>query len=581
MPSYPITAVIPRVQYIATSNQVVFSYGWPIFEANDLKVYKTPAGSEPSDVDNLLVLNVQYTVSGVNNPAGGNVTLLTPANMGDIITIIRDIPVDRQINYSNGNPINADALNEDFDRCIMMIQDVQVYLQELVTKYQITDINQPQSLNLPHLAQNYVWQGGPNDTVIAVTNDCEDDGCSTLRSELANESAGGGAGAYIVGYYDELKGSTTVGDELDDLNNNFNQQILSILQFGATNDGLTDTTPALNSAYQFCSDNEIGILTFPPGTYRFDSQPDMAPPQLKILGASTVSTLIQRNYTPVGALGVFYCENAMIGVIGFSFTAINDTQGGSAVSITADANNVNANMQITIQVQASAGVASFDYGVYMSAETTFNIYDINLALATDDTAIGGALLQSVIGGNLTGGFSEENGGTGDLIIRGASNTNPSRGLTINMGKISNLLLDEISDSVLTLGTVQDIINTVDTDSITIYGKRTGVYQTFWSNSQVIMQNDFVGNPITDGYQTFPNGLIMQWLECDVVNGGSVNFFLPTPFLSVNLGVYSIAPFDGGDLGEVYSVQANNTLTTIRLNNDGLAAHKVKVIVIGR
>jgi hypothetical protein len=113
MATITVGDVTPRAQYTATSGQTVFAYTFPIFADGDLKVY---IGST------LQTLTTHYTVSGAATSNGGNVTLVTGATAGDIVTIYRDIPVSRTSDYQASGDLLAETLNDDFDKTVMMAQ---------------------------------------------------------------------------------------------------------------------------------------------------------------------------------------------------------------------------------------------------------------------------------------------------------------------------------------------------------------------------------------------------------------------------------------------------------------------------
>jgi hypothetical protein len=113
MATITVGDVTPRAQYTATSSQTVFAYTFPIFADGDLKVY---IGST------LQTLTTHYTVSGAATSNGGNVTLVTGATAGDVVTIYRDIPVSRTSDYQASGDLLAETLNDDFDKTVMMAQ---------------------------------------------------------------------------------------------------------------------------------------------------------------------------------------------------------------------------------------------------------------------------------------------------------------------------------------------------------------------------------------------------------------------------------------------------------------------------
>lgn len=118
MPSYPISVTTARIQYTATGGQTVFPYNFPIFDEDHLVVQRTRSGTVTT-----LALTTDYTVSGVDVETGGNVTLVTGATAGDIITIYRSVPLQRLTDYQTAGDFEADTVNMDFDLLWMAQQD--------------------------------------------------------------------------------------------------------------------------------------------------------------------------------------------------------------------------------------------------------------------------------------------------------------------------------------------------------------------------------------------------------------------------------------------------------------------------
>jgi len=109
-----INDTTPRAQYTATSGQTVFSVPFEFFSNSDLVVYQNTT---------LKTLTTHYTVTGAGVTGGGSITLVTGATAGDVITIIRDIPVKRITDFPSSGPFNIEALNSDLDRLTAMIRE--------------------------------------------------------------------------------------------------------------------------------------------------------------------------------------------------------------------------------------------------------------------------------------------------------------------------------------------------------------------------------------------------------------------------------------------------------------------------
>ena len=106
----------PRDQYTATSGQTVFPYTFEISASGDIVVLQNGA-----------ILNEgtgagQYGISGVGSDSGGNITLVTGATAGAVITLYRDMALDRLTSYTNGGDFLAADVNNDFDRLWLALQ---------------------------------------------------------------------------------------------------------------------------------------------------------------------------------------------------------------------------------------------------------------------------------------------------------------------------------------------------------------------------------------------------------------------------------------------------------------------------
>lgn len=105
----------PRNQYTATAGQTVFPYTFLIYESDSLDVVQNNV---------TLQLGIDYTVSGVGNENGGNVTLLNPAALDDFITITRNMDFDRETDYQDSGQFLAETVNIDFNRLWLAAQQL-------------------------------------------------------------------------------------------------------------------------------------------------------------------------------------------------------------------------------------------------------------------------------------------------------------------------------------------------------------------------------------------------------------------------------------------------------------------------
>lgn len=109
----PVTIQSPVITYTANGSVTSFAFPFRVIKQSDLYVYA-----------NGVQVSTGFTVSGINNPSGGNVVFtVAPAN-GTLIRLQRGTSLDRATDYVEGGQLASDTLDNDFDRIVMMIQDV-------------------------------------------------------------------------------------------------------------------------------------------------------------------------------------------------------------------------------------------------------------------------------------------------------------------------------------------------------------------------------------------------------------------------------------------------------------------------
>lgn len=105
----------PRNLSTAAPGATEFPYDFKILEASHLLV----------QVDGVTkALNVDYTVDGVGNNAGGNVTFLAPLAGGESVLRKRNMPFSRSIDYQQLGDFGSSTMNSDQDAPVMMVQQV-------------------------------------------------------------------------------------------------------------------------------------------------------------------------------------------------------------------------------------------------------------------------------------------------------------------------------------------------------------------------------------------------------------------------------------------------------------------------
>ncbi|HGT0848567.1 TPA: phage tail fiber protein [Enterobacter kobei] len=107
----------PYIIYNANGLTTVFPFEFYIINAGDIQISI-----------NGTVVTSGYSVTGVGNIKGGDVTFLTPPASGSVVMLERMVPTYRLTDYQDNGDLLADTVNKDFDRLWMAIQRSFIYL---------------------------------------------------------------------------------------------------------------------------------------------------------------------------------------------------------------------------------------------------------------------------------------------------------------------------------------------------------------------------------------------------------------------------------------------------------------------
>lgn len=221
-----------RDQYTATSGQTVFPYTFEIFDKDDVVVIQNST---------TLAEGTNYTVSGVGNNNGGNITLTVGATAGDTITVYRDMAYQRLTDYQTSGDFLAQEVNDDFDRLWLAVQQNEEVDSRAVRK-PITDADSV-NMELPAAATRASKLLGFD--------------ASGNVSTVATTAGDASSMIYQAGYTGSVQ--RTVENKLD--------EAVSVKDFGAKGDGSTDDTAAFNLAIA----SGAGAIYIPSGTYKVSS----------------------------------------------------------------------------------------------------------------------------------------------------------------------------------------------------------------------------------------------------------------------------------------------------------------------
>src|ERR1700674_3741444 len=123
--------LLPNIQYVSAGGQTVFPYPFPITLDADLIVVINGV-TQPTGLG--------YTLSGQGNPTGGNLTFPVGQLAGTIITLFRDVEIQRITQIQQNSGFSSTAFNAEFNQIYLIMQQ----LDEAISfSLQIPNTNNP------------------------------------------------------------------------------------------------------------------------------------------------------------------------------------------------------------------------------------------------------------------------------------------------------------------------------------------------------------------------------------------------------------------------------------------------------
>ena len=114
----------PRVNYTINDGdeqKTRFEFNFPVLNKQDIKVIT----SDGIELNN-------YTVTILKETIGGHIDLSQPLSVGTRITIYRHMTYNRQTIFRENEDFRASVINEEFDRIIMLLQQVGRYSKDSI-----------------------------------------------------------------------------------------------------------------------------------------------------------------------------------------------------------------------------------------------------------------------------------------------------------------------------------------------------------------------------------------------------------------------------------------------------------------
>ncbi|WP_112288783.1 hypothetical protein [Rahnella sp. AN3-3W3] len=115
-----VSTEIDSEQYIGNGLTTTFPFRFRILQNSNMVVTRINL----SDVETVLVLGTDYTLTGVGGYYGGNVVLSSPLPNGYGLTLVRDLPITQETDLRNQGAFFAEVHEDAFDKLTMLIQQV-------------------------------------------------------------------------------------------------------------------------------------------------------------------------------------------------------------------------------------------------------------------------------------------------------------------------------------------------------------------------------------------------------------------------------------------------------------------------
>jgi hypothetical protein len=110
-----VSDLTPRVAYTAEAAQTDFVVPFQFVENGDILVY----------VDAVLqTITTDYTLTGAQDEDGGTVAFVSGRSAGEIILIVRELPIELTTHVPLAGPLDIPGINLMFSRVVMLIQQI-------------------------------------------------------------------------------------------------------------------------------------------------------------------------------------------------------------------------------------------------------------------------------------------------------------------------------------------------------------------------------------------------------------------------------------------------------------------------
>ena len=521
----------PRVQYTATSGQVSFTVPFEFFANADLKVYNGTTlltyAASPSTA-------LEYSVSGAGQTGGGSISLGgSGATLNDVITIYRDLAIERSTDFPTSGAFQIDSLNTELDKIIAMCQQLERDLK-FSPRAAATTAN-TFNITFPNLAANKVLSVNSAGNGLEFAQDITD---ITTIAGIANDvTTVSGIAANVTTVAGAVSNINTVASNIPNINivatniadiitvaNDLNEAVSEIETVAAD---LQEVQPEIDTVANNISDVNLVAGQISP-TNNIATLGGLATEIAGVYGNNANITTVAGQISPTNNIATVAGINSQITTVAGLNTEIAGVYAISAAitSVNSNASNINT-VSSNLSGSNTIGTVATD----LAGSNTIGTVATNIASVQD--------------------VSNNIGSVNDFAARyRVSATAPTTSLDVG-----DLWFDSTND-VMKVYSSGGFINT----GSSVNGTSERFTYTVSSTTTTISGNDDSGNSLTYDspyIDVYLNGVKMvNGTDVTVSSGTSIVFASPigvsgTDIVDVvTFGTFELANFSIGDANDV-------------------------------
>jgi len=521
----------PRVQYTATSGQVSFTVPFEFFANADLKVYNGTTlltyAASPSTA-------LEYSVSGAGQTGGGSISLGgSGATLNDVITIYRDLAIERSTDFPTSGAFQIDSLNTELDKIIAMCQQLERDLK-FSPRAAATTAN-TFNITFPNLAANKVLSVNSAGNGLEFAQDITD---ITTIAGIANDvTTVSGIAANVTTVAGAVSNINTVASNIPNINivatniadiitvaNDLNEAVSEIETVAAD---LQEVQPEIDTVANNISDVNLVAGQISP-TNNIATLGGLATEIARVYGNNANITTVAGQISPTNNIATVAGINSQITTVAGLNTEIAGVYAISAAitSVNSNASNINT-VSSNLSGSNTIGTVATD----LAGSNTIGTVATNIASVQD--------------------VSNNIGSVNDFAARyRVSATAPTTSLDVG-----DLWFDSTND-VMKVYSSGGFINT----GSSVNGTSERFTYTVSSTTTTISGNDDSGNSLTYDspyIDVYLNGVKMvNGTDVTVSSGTSIVFASPigvsgTDIVDVvTFGTFELANFSIGDANDV-------------------------------